>query len=83
MLIRVRKNVINATGLQLKNLIHYMLIAIMLKSPPACLVPGAGLGRLALEISCRGVHTLWLLKILFFFRERRSIFIEEKKNYKL
>ncbi|XP_024183812.1 carnosine N-methyltransferase isoform X1 [Rosa chinensis] len=24
------------------------------ESPPACLVPGAGLGRLALEISCRG-----------------------------
>ncbi|XP_021907404.1 carnosine N-methyltransferase-like isoform X2 [Carica papaya] len=24
------------------------------KSPPACLVPGAGLGRLALEISCLG-----------------------------
>lgn len=26
----------------------------MLNSPPTCLVPGAGLGRLALEISCRG-----------------------------
>ncbi|KAB5551603.1 hypothetical protein DKX38_008914 [Salix brachista] len=26
------------------------------ESPPACLVPGAGLGRLALEISCLGMY---------------------------
>jgi len=29
-----------------------------LNSPPACLVPGAGLGRLALEISCLGAYVL-------------------------
>lgn len=28
----------------------------MFDSPPACLVPGAGLGRLALEISSLGMH---------------------------
>ncbi|WVY94970.1 hypothetical protein V8G54_034058 [Vigna mungo] len=28
------------------------------ESPPACLVPGAGLGRLALEISCLGAYVL-------------------------
>lgn len=39
----------------------------MVNSPPACLVPGAGLGRLALEISSRGVHTLQLLKFLFIY----------------
>lgn len=27
-------------------------------SPPACLVPGAGLGRLALDISCLGMFKL-------------------------
>jgi hypothetical protein len=31
---------------------------------PACLVPGAGLGRLALEISCLGMQ--WRSKLFFF-----------------
>lgn len=30
-----------------------------LSSPPACLVPGAGLGRLALEISCLGEFSVF------------------------
>lgn len=47
----------------------------MFISPPACLVPGAGLGRLALEISCLGMHVIFL--IFFFPKETRS-FIESK-----
>ncbi|KAH1189723.1 Carnosine N-methyltransferase [Glycine max] len=55
----VKTNVISATALYLTSLICYSLIAVkiawnFLNSPPACLVPGAGLGRLALEISCLG-----------------------------
>ena len=30
----------------------------MFDSPPTCLVPGAGLGRLALEISCLGAFSV-------------------------
>ncbi|KAK0583633.1 hypothetical protein LWI29_000571 [Acer saccharum] len=43
------------------------------ESPPACLVPGAGLGRLALEISCLGV---WDAVVTCFFIDTAHNIVE-------
>lgn len=45
--------------------LNNLKVGIMFISPPACLVPGAGLGRLALEISCLGMHVNCHFSILY------------------
>lgn len=46
--------------------VYFVLRKKMFNSPPSCLVPGAGLGRLALEISCLGnIHNWRWLNFYF------------------
>ena len=44
-------------------LVLLIFISVELHRPPSCLVPGAGLGRLALEISSLGTAIKLLIKI--------------------